>query len=317
MKTSKSIMLSVLMLLGVVFFVMDRAFSQQESGYLEVDEDIRLHYRITGTGEDTLLVADVGWFYPYIEAYGRDITYIVYDVRDRGYSDQVDDPALISLEYEISDLEKVRQYFHLKKMNIMGWSYLGSMVALYASQYPDHVNAIVQVGPVPCRREGYWLALFQDRMQRRDTTLDAKLEKMKASGIDRQNPKSYCREFWKATIVSIIADETKADGLAQKVPYECENEWPQNVSMQILFEKLGDWDWRKQIKNVKARSLIVQGMKDNIPNESFIEWEQEMPDAQIARFYHSGHMPMAEEPDLFFRTLREFISGYTPAMKGI
>jgi len=67
---------------------------------------------------------------------------------------------------------------------------------------------------------------------------------------------------------------------------------------------------------MKARST-VQGMKDNIPNESFIEWEQEMPETQIARFYHSGHMPMAEEPDLFFKTIREFLSGYSPTMKGI
>lgn len=317
MKTPNMIRLSLLFALGWMMVPMSPSFSQEKSGYIAVDQNIRLHYRITGNGADTVVVADAGWFYPYIEANANDVTYIVYDVRDRGYSDAVDDPALISMEHEISDLEKVRQHFGIDKMHIMGWSYMGGMVALYASQYPDHVRSIVQVGPVPCRREGYWLALFEDRMQRRDSTLDAKLQEMKAEGIDQTDPDTYCKAFCKATIACIIADKSKVDQLAEKAPYDCINERPENVSIGLLFEKLGDWDWRRQIRHVEAPCLIAQGIQDNIPYESFTEWEECMPNAQIVHFKHSGHMPMAEEPDLFFQTIRDFISDQPPALKGI
>ena len=41
MKTSKTLIRSIVILLGLVLFFTDEAFSQQESGYITVDENIR------------------------------------------------------------------------------------------------------------------------------------------------------------------------------------------------------------------------------------------------------------------------------------
>ncbi|NQU86196.1 MAG: alpha/beta hydrolase, partial [Mariniphaga sp.] len=281
------------------------------SGFIDTGDDTRLHYRITGTGADTIVVADIGWGYPYIEEFGDSLTWIVYDVRDRGYSDNTDNMDLISMEHEIADMEKVRQYFKINKMNVLGWSYLGGMVALYAAKYPDHVNSIIQVGPIPFKIGEHWNNFIQDRISRADSALDNRVKQLQEQGIDKSDPQIYCKEFWKAGIAQIIADQKNLDRLTDNVPCDCENEWPQNLSIGQIIAKLGQWDWTEQIKTIQAKSLIIHGMADNIPLGSSEDWARLVPGSRIYKMNHSGHMPMAEEPDIFFDAVKKFIKNKT------
>jgi len=312
MKTPNILKLSLFLILGLMMIGSNPSIGQEKSGFIEVDQNISLHYRITGNGTDTLMVADVGWFYPYIKENGKNLTYIVYDVRDRGHSQAIDDPSLISMEHEIADLEKVRQFFNIDKMNVAGWSYLGGMVALYAAQYPNHVHSIVQVGPISCRKEGYWDALLEDRMQRQDSILNKKVATMKSQGLDKTDPEAFCKAYWEAVMVSIIADRNRCGEFADKMPYTCPNEWPENLSMGYIIAKLGDWDWSEQIKSIRTRSLIAHGVHDNIPMESSKEWAGLMANSRILSFQNSGHMPMAEEPAKFFSSVEQFVKGHWP-----
>jgi pimeloyl-ACP methyl ester carboxylesterase len=312
MKTPNILKLSLFLISGLMMMGTNPTIGQEKSGFIEVDQGIKLHYRITGNGTDTLVVADVGWLYPYIKENGRNLTYIVYDVRDRGYSQAIDDPSLISMEHEIADLEKVRQFFKIDKMNVAGWSYLGGMVALFAAQYPDHVHSIIQIGAIPLRNGKYMEAMWQDRTQRQDVVLNKKVDSMKSLGLDKADPEAFCKAYWEATLVTIIADKTRIAEFAEKIPYTCPNEWPENSSLAILFNKLGNWNWREQIQSIKARSLIVHGVHDNIPMESSGEWSGLIANSRILSFQSSGHMPMAEEPAKFFSSVEQFVKGHWP-----
>jgi pimeloyl-ACP methyl ester carboxylesterase/SAM-dependent methyltransferase len=275
-------------------------------GYIQADENIKLHYRITGSGKDTVVVVDVGWLYHYIEKQKPEQTYITYDVRDRGYSDAVENTDLISIEHEIEDLEKIRKHFNIDKLNLIGWSYLGGVVALYASRYPDHVKSIVQIGPIPLRKGDYWDSFVQDRMSRRDAVLDNRLAAMRSGRFDKNNPESYCREYWKAAVASAIADISRIDEYTENIPCDCPNEYPENLSIGIIISKLDEWDWSAQIKNIKAPALIIHGIKDNIPIESSLEWAKLIPNGKLLLFDSSGHFPMAEEHTRFFKELTGF-----------
>jgi proline iminopeptidase len=67
-------------------------------------------------------------------------TVIYYDVRNGGRSD------CSTLQEES---RTVRRHFGLDRMNVIGHSYIGSMVALYAKTYPDRVSGVIQIGPTP------------------------------------------------------------------------------------------------------------------------------------------------------------------------
>jgi len=69
-------------------------------------------------------------------------------MRNRGLSDAVTDTSKISLQHDADDLKAVRAHFGVEQPDLIGFSYLGKIVVLYAIQHPDHVNRIVQLGPV-------------------------------------------------------------------------------------------------------------------------------------------------------------------------
>ena len=48
----------------------------------------------------------------------------------------VEEPSRLTLEREVRDLEEIRRNLGLERLSLMGWSYLGSVTALYAAAHP-------------------------------------------------------------------------------------------------------------------------------------------------------------------------------------
>jgi len=75
-------------------------------------------------------------------------TVIFYDMRNRGRSEAVQDPARLTIQDDVRDLEAVRAHFRARRFSAIGYSYLGMMVMLYAMQHPDRIERVIQLGPV-------------------------------------------------------------------------------------------------------------------------------------------------------------------------
>ena len=71
-------------------------------------------------------------------------------VRNCGRSDRVSDSPKLKrgIHHDLDDLEAVRRHFKITPVDVIGHSYLGMMVILYAIKYPAQVNRVVQIGPV-------------------------------------------------------------------------------------------------------------------------------------------------------------------------
>ena len=278
-----------------------------QDGFIKVSENSRLHYRIAGTGADTVVVPDGAWQFPYYKKFGTGVVYIIYDVGSRGYSDKT--PS-VGIMHDVEDLEAVRKHFKIKKMNVIGWSYLGGVAALYASKYPEFTRSVILVGPIPLRAGEEFDAYVKSTVERRSKLLDDELEKLKASGTHKDEPEAYCRKFYEATIYAIIFKSNNAKNLAVNVPCDCENEQPENIGalIQKIFADLGKWDWGGQLQSFKASTLVVHGVSDNIPIESSKAWVSINENSKLLTFSSSGHLPFAEEPKLYFQSIRDFLS---------
>src|SRR5688572_13228525 len=278
-----------------------------QDGFIKVSESSRLHFRITGTGADTVVVPDGGWQFPYYKKFGKDVVYIIYDIGNRGYSDKT---PTVGIMHDVEDLEAVRKHFKIKRMNIIGWSYLGGVAALYASKYPDFTRSVIQVGPIPLRAGEDFDAYVKSTVERRSKLLDDELEKLKASGKHKDDSEAYCKKFYEGTIYAIIFKSDNAKNLAVNVPCDCENERPENIGVLIqkIFADLGKWDWRDQLQSFKASTLVVHGVSDNIPIASSKAWVSVNKNSKLLTFSSSGHMPFAEEPKRYFRSIRDFLS---------
>jgi proline iminopeptidase len=124
---------------------------QPTEGFVTVEQGVELYYVKVGSGAQTVILpARLFTFEDFRWLAGR-YTLISYDMRNRGRSSRVEDLARISLAADVADLEAIRRHFGVDKPHLIGYSYLGLMVMLYALDHPQHVERIVQLGPVPLK----------------------------------------------------------------------------------------------------------------------------------------------------------------------
>jgi proline iminopeptidase len=283
-------------------------------GYVPVEGGLRLHYRVLGQGKDAVIIpSDVGWG-TRADGLARGRTVVLYDPRGHGRSDEIKDPSLVGMEYEVRDVEALRRHLSLDRVSLIGWSYLGGMVALYAEQYPERVDAVVQVGAMPLRKGPHFDAYLKKIQARQDPAAAEKLAQMQKDGLPERDPVAYCKAFYEAAARTMTF---KADVTGIVPPGLCElaNERPTRRSFSVtgrLLEGLGDWDWTAKAGAVRARVLTVHGAHDNVPVESSREWVQSLPNARLLVFDESGHLPFAEQPAEFTRAVDTFLKGAWP-----
>src|SRR5262249_26580117 len=116
-------------------------------------EGLRLYARIVANGPDTVIIPASMYLFRDFARLAEGRTVIFYDPRGRGASDAVLDPSRLGIAYEIADLEAVRAHFDVPRVSLVGWSYMGAVVALYAAKYPQHVERVVQIAPGAPRSE--------------------------------------------------------------------------------------------------------------------------------------------------------------------
>ncbi len=289
----------------------DQAPSAIAEGYISVNEKIRLHYRLLGTGSDTLVIPLQTWWYPHVEPLLPGRTLILYDPRDRGRSDAAHDTSL-SMENEVRDLEAIRRHFGIGRLTLIGWSYLGAVVARYAMDYPDRVARIVQVGAMSPRYDPFVPQAFADMAARADPAADRRIAEMRDKGLPNSDPVRYCHEYWRAMVHKQLADTTVVDAVLAAGICEYKNEWPQNMGFRHILIGLGSWDWRAEASTIEVPVLVVHGAQDNFPVESSREWAEIIPHARLLAIEGAGHYPHVEQPEIFFDSVNRFLTGEWP-----
>jgi proline iminopeptidase len=68
-------------------------------------------------------------------------------------------------------------------------------------------------------------------------------------------------------------------------------------------------DFRTELKNMKMPMLIIAGRFDRVALPRFsMQFKQYAPKAEFVMFEKSGHQPFVEEPDKYFKVLRDFLN---------
>ena len=154
---------------------------------------MRLYVRVLGSGSDTLVVCCAAWLAHDLARLATGRTLIFYDSRSMGASDTVSDPEKLGMNFEVSDIEVLRRHFGLDHFSLLGWSYRGAVVVLYAAEYPEHIRSVVQIGPMAPRSATS--VVDEQRSVPPDAADVAYLSELAESDLESTNPVRYCREI--------------------------------------------------------------------------------------------------------------------------
>jgi len=241
-------------------------------------------------------------------------TVIYYDQRGGGRSSLPADPALLTIDHHVRDLEALRVRLGLEKLTLLAHSFGPAIAARYAIAHPDRVERLIFLGPIPPRKGTFFEdygATLRSRIgeageKRAD---DAYKRMMEGTGVT-----AACRDYWavgipprlaKGVDVSVVkSDLCTAPAAAIR--------FGMKTTGEATWASLGDWDWRVELEKVKAPTLVIHGDEDAIPLTQVREWISAMPAARILVLERTGHFPHAEKPAIVFPAIEEFLKGKWP-----
>ena len=284
-------------------------------GFVTARDGVRLFYRKAGDGAPSLVIPNGIVYTNDFSTLSRHRTVLFYDVRNRGRSDEVTDPTVLEqgIHNDVEDLEDVRRALQLPSLNLLGHSYMGLMVALYAARYPAHVHRVVQIGPSPpsAAKE------YPPDLSGRDATFASvmgALQAFQARAGTIADPEERCREFWMLLGPLYVFDPRDA---ARANWYRCDlpNE-------RRLWEYLSRFVFpsmqalaldARALSPLTAPVLVIHGRHDrSAPYGGALDWAALVADARLVTVPNAAHAPWIEAPELVFDAIETFLGGGWP-----
>ena len=283
-------------------------------GYVTTADGVRLFYRTLGTGVKTCVVPNGSFLFDDFKGLAADRTLIFYDPRNRGRSDSVSDPAKLQrgVHHDVEDLEAVRAHFTVAKMDVIGHSYLGLVVILYAIKYPDRVNRVVAIGAAqPDAAKQYPAHLTgADATQ---AEVWAKVGQIRQQGGD---PAEMGKKIWQEMRVLWVVNPADADrvgagvaGLPNESIGNVMKHWTANLFPSIQALGLTP----QALQKVQSPVLIIHGTRDRqSPYGGGRDWAALLPNARLLTVENAAHLPWIEAPEKVFDGIAAFLNGAWP-----
>lgn len=289
-----------------------------EEGYLETADGTRLYWRKVGDGpQPVILPADL-FLHPAFDRIAEGRTLYYYDMRNRGLSDSLTADRANSIQQDVQDLEAVRAHFGLESVDLVGFSYLGLMVMMYATEHPEYVRRVVQLGPVAMKfgteyPEGLNAGDYYAAM---DSTALAELRKLQAAGLPYANPGEYCQREQEVTRIALVGDPANVSRLNQDI---CDkpNEWPTHLATHFgkHFASVQALELDPAVFRAYGKPVLtIHGTADrNAAYGGGREWAMTLPGARLITVEGAAHCSWADDPDLVFGSIETFLGGAWPA----
>ncbi len=278
-----------------------------------------LYVEVEGKGTPIVLInggpgGTHHYFHPWFSRAKKYARVVYYDQRGCGLSDFKPGDKGYSVEQAVGDLEAIRKALGFEKWVVLGYSYGGFLAQLYTILHPENVSGLVLLGASPGMRaddgpsrQGEFVSEAEEKRMaelRRELNEYAKannLPRQKAVELSIYN--NFLNGDWKRQNFY----RPSPDRLSQGALYEWVND--QNFN-GILGQSQGRWDFTGAFEGNPIPTLVLEGRFD-------LTWSEKKkdilkgnhPNGRMVVFENAAHGIYDEQPDEFFRVLREFIKG--------
>ena len=244
-------------------------------------------------------------------------TLVYYDGFGRGKSDTAQDVRAYSLDRDVEDLEALRKVMGFDRINVLGHSYGGVVAQAFAIKYPESVDHLIlansfhsflmwQANDDNCNHE-----IKTNYPEVWDTLMVVRAQGYVSS--DQVHQDIYGRVPYGFLYAYNPDKFRRKDGKKRRA-------YPNRFNSKLYYQMvgkdgdfivgsdIGNFDFRKDLKDLKMPILIIAGRYDRVavPAE-MIKYKTYCPQAEYVMFEYSGHNPQVEEPEKEFALIREFL----------
>ena len=307
----------LLFILTISIYAQNFPDSETDGKYYEVN-GAKIWTVSFGNGEPIFFIAGgPGNAHSYLRSFdslSTTNTLVYFDAFGRGKSDTAKNVTEYSLQRDIEDLEALRKAMGFSKINILGHSYGGLVAQGYAIKYPENVSHLILANSF------HSYLMWQENCDNSNREI-------------KTNYPEVWEELMKAREQGVISSDLIHQEIYSKVPYgflyayNPENfrrsgrkPYPNSNNSKLYYQMvgkdgdfivgndIGNFDFRKELKDLKMPILIYGGRFDRVAVPWMMDkYKQYCPQAKYVMFEKSGHNPQNEEPEALFKLIRGFL----------
>jgi proline iminopeptidase len=233
------------------------------------------------------------------------VTIVAIHPRGSGLSGPAAGDAYLLPDYA-ADVEALQIYLGLEKLILMGWSHGGMVAQQFAFTYPDSLSRLIlydtsaYFGEFLNDMEGS-VKGFKD-----EPWFEKSFAALKAEWDGKYETDEDITRLW--------VDEMKFYFKKFDARAEAYHERTKDLQLRLAPLKTfndreaANLDLRLQLQKISVPTLVIVGRHDFITNVAMAEeMIKQIPNARLEIFEDSGHYAHVEEPEKFYRVIKEFM----------
>ena len=284
--------------------------SQLAAGeYDVVLNGVQIHYTVRGSGP--VMIAHSGG--PGMDARDWDdfaniddfVTIVAIHPRGSGLSGPAAGDAYLLPDYA-ADVEALRIHLGLEKPILMGWSHGGMVAQQFAFTYPDSLSKLILFDTTAYF--GEFLNDIEAAVQefKDEPWFDQSFAALKAEWAGEYKTDEDMARLWVDEMKFYFR---KFDARAEAY-HEQTKDLPVRIAPLKTFndKEANTMDLRPELRKITVPTLVIVGRHDFITNIAMAEeMVKHIPDACLEIFEESGHFAVVEEPEKFYRIIKDFV----------
>jgi len=294
---------------------------QINQGFVDAN-GIMIYYEEFGKGEPLMIVhggpgASHDYFLPYLTPLARHNRLIFIDERGSGQSERLEDSTQYTVENMVEDAETVRQALHLSKMSLLGHSYGGVLAQAYALKYQGHLSHLILCSTFPSTSQ--MNEVFKKMRAKMSPELENRIDKMEKEGLfghgKPYEQSRYTNEYMIAAwgegyfpYVYQRRPDPNYDPVASgNMSWRLYREMWGSDGEFVIDGNLKSVEYADKLSSIKVPTLITCGDHDECDPSLSEEMHEKITGSKLVIFPHSGHMTFVDQPDLFIKTINDFL----------
>jgi proline iminopeptidase len=295
-----------------------------QEGYVDAN-GVLIYYQTIGQGAPLMIVhggpgASHDYLMPYLLPLARGNKLIFIDERGSGRSEKLEDAAQYTVENMVEDVESVRQALHLGKISLMGHSYGGVLAQAYAFKYQQNLTHLVLGGTFYSTRE--MNKVLADEKRSMPPEALAKLEALEKAGLFNKGkdwekgryPDDYAKLAWGDGYFPFLY-QRRPDPNYDPAAGNTSTAWDLYREMWgsdgefVIDGNLKSVEYLDKLSTIHVPTLLICGDHDESNPSLSRTMHEKITGSKLAIMPQSGHMAFVDQPNLYIKTVADFLKG--------
>lgn len=235
---------------------------------------------------------------------------IYYDQRGRGKSSPGVAPDAVTIESEVDDLDRLRQFFGLDAIAVLGHSWGGLLALEYATRHPDQVSHLILLNAAPASHAD--LLRFREQRQAAEASSLAKMRTIADRPEYVDGDIETDAEYYRVHFSKALRRRDHLESVIRRLRTHFKPE--DVVKARAIEDRLYAQTWLSPEYDLLARfrklslpTLIIHGDYDFVPLECARNVAEAGSGSRLIVLSDCGHFAYLERPTEVLNAIVDFL----------